>query len=203
MENTKKLKVSKILYDSYVLCIDMFFSILGIILTFPILIVAGILIKIEDGGPIIYIQERVGKNGEVFNIYKLRSMRTDAEKCGMRWAAKNDNRITKIGKIIRRTRIDELPQFINILKREMSLIGPRPEVPSLTEKFNNEIDNFIDRVKVRPGITGWAQVNGGYDLNPKQKYEKDMYYIENRSVKLDLIIILKTISVIIGGHGAR
>lgn len=202
MNSVIKTVVNKRIYNIFVLVIDIFFSVVGIIVTVPILLVVALLIKIEDRGPIIFTQIRSGKDGKEFTIYKLRSMKLDSEKCGMRWASKNDDRITKVGKIIRRTRIDEIPQFINILKRDMSLIGPRPEVPELTSKFNEEIEGFVNRLKVKPGLTGWAQVNGGYDLTPREKYQQDMYYIKNRSIKLDLIIILKTFEVIITGHGA-
>lgn len=190
-------------YAIFVLFINMFFSVAGIISSIPILIIIAILIKLEDGGPIIYTQERSGKDGKSFVIYKLRSMRLEAQISGGRWARKNDERITKVGKIIRRTRIDELPQFLNILKGDMSLIGPRPEVPELTEKFNEEVVGFVDRLKVKPGLTGWAQVNGGYDLTPMEKHQNDMFYIENRGVMLDVMIILKTIKVIVNGDGAR
>lgn len=112
-------------------------------------------------------------------------------------------RVTKVGSFIRKTRIDEIPQLFNVLKGDMSIIGPRPERPIFTEKFNEEIPGFIDRLQVKPGLTGWAQVNGGYDLTPREKWELDMYYIENRGVKLDTLIILKTIKVILTGDGAR
>lgn len=195
--------ISDKLYSLFVLFIDISFSIVGIILTLPILLVVAILIKLEDRGPIIYTQKRSGKDGKEFTIYKIRSMKLESPNELIGWTDKNDNRITNVGKVIRRTRIDELPQFINILKRDMSLIGPRPEVPELTKKFNEEIDGFTNRLKVRPGLTGWAQVNGGYDLTPREKYQKDMYYIKNRGIKLDIIILFKTVKVIISGNGAR
>lgn len=195
--------ISDRLYSLFVLFIDISFSIVGIILTLPILLVVAILIKLEDRGPIIYTQKRSGKDGKEFTIYKIRSMKLESPNELIGWTDKNDNRITNVGKVIRRTRIDELPQFINILKRDMSLIGPRPEVPELTKKFNEEIDGFTNRLKVRPGLTGWAQVNGGYDLTPREKYQKDMYYIKNRGIKLDIIILFKTVKVIISGNGAR
>lgn len=195
--------ISDKLYSLFVLFIDISFSIVGIILTLPILLVVAILIKLEDRGPIIYTQKRSGKDGKEFTIYKIRSMKLESPNELIGWTDKNDNRITNVGKVIRRTRIDELPQFINILKRDMSLIGPRPEVPELTKKFNEEINGFTNRLKVRPGLTGWAQVNGGYDLTPREKYQKDMYYIKNRGIKLDIIILFKTVKVIISGNGAR
>ena len=137
------------------------------------------------------------------HFHKLRSMRTDAEKFGAQWAEKNDPRITKVGKFIRKTRIDEIPQLFNILKGDMSIIGPRPERPEFTQEFNEEIPGFINRLAVKPGLTGWAQINGGYDITPQEKLVEDIYYIENRSILLDFKIILKTVKVVLTGHGAR
>lgn len=130
-------------------------------------------------------------------------MYIDAEKNGAQWAKKNDARVTKIGAFIRRTRIDEIPQLINMLKGDMSLVGPRPERPIFTEQFNKEIPGFKNRIVVKPGITGWAQVNGGYDISPKEKLEFDIYYIKNLSLFMDVKIIFKTIKVIFTGEGAR
>lgn len=192
-----------ILYNVYLRILDVSLSIIGLILGLPLILVFGILIKLEDGGPIIYKQERVGKYGEVFNIYKLRSMRTDAEKYGAQWAQDNDHRILKVGNFIRKTRIDEIPQLVNILKGDMSIIGPRPERPMFTMQFNEEIDGFINRLLVKPGLTGWAQVNGGYEMTPKEKLIWDMEYIKNRNIIYDIRIILKTIKVILTGEGAR
>ena len=172
-------------------------------LAVPICILACIAIYIELRVNPIYTQKRVGLNGRVFKIYKLRSMYIDAEKDGPKWASENDERITKVGRIIRKTRIDELPQLVNILKRDMSFIGPRPERPELIEEFLKNIPDFNDRLLVKPGITGWAQVNGGYSLTPKEKLEFDKYYIQNRGFKLDSLILLKTIIVIFTRHGAR
>ena len=130
-------------------------------------------------------------------------MYIDAEKDGHKWASENDDRITKVGGIIRNTRIDELPQLVNILKRDMSFIGPRPERPEFVKEFLKDIPDFNDRLVVKPGITGWAQVNGGYSLTPKEKLVLDKYYIENEGFKLDLLILLKTIIVVFTGDGAR
>jgi len=165
--------------------------------------IAGVLIKLDTPGPVFYVQERVGRHGKVFNMYKLRSMVVDAEKQGAKWADKDDPRVTRIGRIIRKSRIDELPQLLNVLKGDMALIGPRPERPEFILEFNEDIPGFINRLQVRPGLTGWAQVNGGYDITPEEKLKLDMYYIQNRSIKLDLIIVFKTIRVIITGSGAR
>ena len=190
-------------YESIKSSIEFIFSLLLLIIAVPICILACIAIYVELHVNPIYTQKRVGLNGRVFKIYKLRSMYIDAEKDGPKWASENDERITKVGRIIRKTRIDELPQLVNILKRDMSIIGPRPERPELIKDFIKYIPDFNDRLLVKPGITGWAQVNGGYSLTPKEKLEFDKYYIKNRGFKLDLLILIKTIIVIFTRHGAR
>jgi exopolysaccharide biosynthesis polyprenyl glycosylphosphotransferase len=183
--------------------LDILLSLLALPIAIPIILIFGIIIKLETPGPAFFLQERVGLHGKYFKVIKLRSMGVNAEKNGAQWAAKNDPRVTKVGAFIRKTRIDELPQLFNVLKGDMSLIGPRPERPMFTAQFNEEIPGFIDRLQVKPGITGWAQVNGGYDITPKEKLELDRYYINNMSFWLDLKIILKTIKVCITGDGAR
>ena len=190
-------------YENIKNSIEFIFCLILLMLAIPICILACIAIYIELRVNPIYTQKRVGLNGRVFKIYKLRSMYIDAEKDGPKWASENDERITKVGRIIRKTRIDELPQLVNILKRDMSFIGPRPERPELIEEFLKNIPDFNDRLLVKPGITGWAKVNGGYSLTPKEKLEFDKYYIQNRGFKLDLLILLKTIIVIFTRHGAR
>ena len=191
------------IFDFYQRVLNIILSLIGLAIGIPLVIIFGIRIKIEDNGPITYKQERLGKGGKRFYIYKLRSMRTDAEKFGAQWAEKDDPRITKVGRFIRKTRIDEIPQLFNILKGDMSLIGPRPERPQFTEQFNREIPGFINRLAVKPGLTGWAQVNGGYDMTPAEKLVEDIYYIKNRSVLLDFKIIFKTVAVVLTGDGAR
>ena len=190
-------------YENIRSSIEFIFCLILLMLAVPICILACIAIYIELRVNPIYTQKRVGLNGRVFKIYKLRSMYIDAEKDGPKWASENDERITKVGRIIRKTRIDELPQLVNILKRDMSFIGPRPERPELIEEFLKNIPDFNDRLLVKPGITGWAQVNGGYSLTPKEKLEFDKYYIRNRGFKLDLLILVKTIIVIFTRNGAR
>lgn len=190
-------------YESIKSSSEFIFSLLLLIIAVPICILACIAIYVELRVNPIYTQKRVGLNGRVFKIYKLRSMYIDAEKDGPKWASENDERITKVGRIIRKTRIDELPQLVNILKRDMSFIGPRPERPEFIKEFIKYIPDFNDRLLVKPGITGWAQVNGGYSLTPKEKLEFDKYYIKNRGFKLDLLILKKTIIVIFTRHGAR
>lgn len=183
--------------------LDVIFSLFGLIITLPIIIFFAIVIKLESFGPAFFLQERVGLNGKYFYVMKLRSMRNDAEKNGAKWAERNDPRVTKIGLIIRKTRIDELPQLWNVLIGDMSLVGPRPERPMFTAQFNEEIPGFVDRLKVKPGVTGWAQVNGGYDITPKEKLQLDRFYIENIGFTLDLKILFKTVKVCLTGVGAR
>lgn len=182
---------------------EIILAICGILILSPVLIIISILIKIDSKGPIIYSQERLGINGKRFRVLKFRSMVVDAEKGGPQWAKKDDNRVTKFGHFIRKTRIDELPQLLNVLRGDMGIIGPRPERPIFTDKFSEEIPNFRDRLVVRPGLTGWAQVNGGYDITPREKFELDMYYIRNMSILLDMKILVKTVKVVITGEGAR
>ncbi|MEC1525879.1 sugar transferase [Neobacillus niacini] len=183
--------------------IDIVIALIGLIITAPILLITSIFVVLDSPGPVLFAQERVGLRGKYFMIYKIRSMVTDAEKNGATWAAKNDPRVTTVGKFIRKTRIDELPQLWNVLKGDMSIVGPRPEIPKFTIQFNEEIPGFVNRLSVKPGLTGWAQINGGYDLTPAQKLEKDMIYINNISLLLDIKIIFKTFFIVFNGKGAR
>jgi len=183
--------------------LDVIFALLGLIILAPVILIFSLLIILESPGSPFYLQERLGLYGKKFKVIKLRSMRNDAEKNGTKWAEKKDPRITKIGLFIRKTRIDELPQLFNILKGEMSLVGPRPERPMFTEKFEHEIPGFKKRLNVKPGLTGWAQVNGGYEITPKEKLKLDIYYINHASIILDFKIIIKTVRVVITGDGAR
>ncbi|NEU30311.1 sugar transferase [bacterium LRH843] len=182
---------------------DILMALFGLILASPILLLTVFLIKIETPGPAFFLQERVGINGGYFNVIKLRSMGVHAEKNGAQWAVKNDPRVTKVGAFIRKTRIDEIPQLINVLRGEMSMVGPRPERPIFTAQFNDEIPGFVQRLSVKPGITGWAQVNGGYDITPEQKLELDLYYIRKQSLRTDILVLLKTVKVVLTGDGAR
>ena len=194
---------NNILYDIFSRILDILLSLLGLTIGIPLIMIFGMLVKLEDGGPIIYKQERLGKDGKIFNLYKVRSMRIDAEKFGIQWAQNNDPRVLRIGSFIRKTRIDEIPQLFNILKGDMSIVGPRPERPIFTMQFNEEIDGFVNRLSVKPGLTGLAQVNGGYEMTPEEKLEWDVKYIKSRSNMLDIEIILKTIKIILTGEGAR
>ncbi|OHY78171.1 UDP-phosphate N-acetylgalactosaminyl-1-phosphate transferase [Priestia aryabhattai] len=214
VSNVKNVSVYDLNYEqivinnSYVLLVtkrlfDIFFSIFLGIITLPIMVLTALLIKLDSKGPIIYRQKRVGLNDQEFWIYKFRSMSQDAEAKGAVWAQKKDPRVTTIGKFIRKTRIDELPQLYNVLKGEMSVIGPRPERGIFIEEFTKEIPLFYIRTKVKPGLTGWAQVKGGYELTPGEKLEQDIYYMENRNLKMEIIILLLTVKVVSSGSGAR
>lgn len=183
--------------------IDLFVAGTGLILAIPILVLAMLAIKLESQGPVFYRQIRVGKDGLLFEIIKLRTMVPDAEKDGPQWAAKNDNRVTRVGRILRKTRIDEIPQLWNVLKGEMSMVGPRPERPNFTVQFNGEVPGFVERLQVKPGITGLAQVMGGYDLTPAEKLSLDREYIDRQGIWLDIKMIAKTVMVVLTGYGAR
>jgi sugar transferase (PEP-CTERM system associated) len=186
---------------------DIVFSIIGLILTLPILIFTSVLIKLGSEGPVIYKQERVGEDGRIFNLYKFRSMVADAEKVsGPVWAEANDSRITRVGKFIRMFRIDELPQMINVLKGDMSFVGPRPERQYFVDILSQKIPYYNCRHSVKPGITGWAAVNFNYGASVEDAIEKlqyDFYYIKNFSLFLDMLIILKTFAIICSRRGAR
>ena len=179
---------------------DIFLAGLLLVLSLPVMLMTYLLIKLEDFGDVFYVQERVGFRGKAFNIIKFRSMIADSEKDGAQFAKKGDMRVTKVGRFIRLTRIDELPQVINVLRGEMSFIGPRPERPVFVQDFEKQIPYYNLRHLVKPGITGWAQVLYPYgaDLNDaKEKLQYDLYYIKNFSLFLDMAIIIKTIRVIL------
>lgn len=183
---------------------DLVFGLIGFIISIPVIIIFGIIIKLTSKGPIFFKQERVGYMGKNFYVVKLRSMRNDAEaKTGAVWAQKNDPRVTPVGRFMRKTRIDELPQFWNVLKGDMSLVGPRPERPELTEKFYKKWPEFPQRLRIIPGITGYAQVNGGYDISPEEKCHLDNYYIEHYSFTFDMKIAFQTVKTMFTGDGAR
>lgn len=184
--------------------LDILFGVIGLIISAPFILVFGIIIKLTSPGPVFFKQERVGYMGKNFKVVKLRSMRNDAEaKTGAVWAKKNDPRVTPVGRFMRKTRIDEMPQFWNVLKGDMSLVGPRPERPELTEKFYKQWPEFPQRLRIIPGITGYAQINGGYELLPNEKCRLDNYYIKHYSFFFDIKIALKTIKIMFTGDGAR
>ncbi|TXI26437.1 MAG: TIGR03013 family PEP-CTERM/XrtA system glycosyltransferase [Nitrosomonas sp.] len=186
---------------------DLCASILLLIVTFPIMLITMIIILLEDGKPIFYRQERIGRGGSIFSVIKFRSMRNDAEKGGKpQWSTQDDPRITRIGKIIRKLRIDELPQIINVLKGEMSFVGPRPERPYFVDMLIAQVPYYNIRHSVKPGITGWAQVRYPYGSSVEDSIEKlqyDLYYVKNHSLFLDLIILIDTIGVVLLGKGGR
>ena len=166
-----------------------------LVLFSPIMLISAIAVKCYDGGPILYKQARLTKDHRVFQIYKFRSMRVDSEKHGARLASKNDDRITPVGKILRRTHMDELPQILNILEGSMSIVGPRPERPELAEKYCERVPEFDYRLKVKAGLTGYAQVFGRYNTTPYDKLKLDLTYIEKYSVPLDIKLILLTVKI--------
>lgn len=185
---------------------DVVLAMLALVLTAPLLLVAALAVKLEDGGPVLFRQARVGRDGVPFEMLKLRSMRVDAERDGPRYAAVGDRRVTRVGRILRRTRIDELPQLLNVLKGEMSFVGPRPERPVFVAQISEVLPHFAERHRLRPGLAGWAQLNHPYaaDLaDMRAKLEYDIYYIKNRSLFLDLLILAQTLRVVVWGNGAR
>ena len=194
--NSFNLKAKRIL--------DLIFAVIISICVFPIMILAAIIIKLESKGPVFFIQERIGEGNKPFKIIKFRSMTTDAEKDGPKWAVKNDNRVTKWGKIMRATRIDELPQLWNVLKGEMSFVGPRPEREFFIQQLEKEIKYYNLRHTVKPGLTGWAQVMYPYGASVEDAYRKlqyDLYYIKNHDLLFDVKVLLKTVNIVIFGKG--
>lgn len=182
-------------------------ALIGLIVSLPIALVTAVLIKLDSKGSVFYRQERVGKNGRIFELIKFRSMKTDAEIDGKPvWAANSDDRATFVGKIIRRIRVDEIPQFWNIIKGEMSFIGPRPERPHFVSELADLVPFYEHRHLVAPGLTGWAQIKYRYGASfddARQKLQYDLYYIKNQSVALDIIIIFETVKTVLFGKGWR
>lgn len=182
-------------------------GLIGLIVSLPIAIITAILIRIESKGSVFYKQERVGKNGKIIKVIKFRSMRTDAEKDGKPvWATADDDRVTRVGRIIRKIRVDEIPQFWNILKGEMSFVGPRPERPHFVEQLAKEIPFYEHRHLVAPGLTGWAQIKYPYGASvedARQKLQYDLYYIKNQGLALDLVIVFETVKTVLFGKGGR
>jgi sugar transferase (PEP-CTERM system associated) len=181
-------------------------SLIGLILLSPLILIISILIKIDSRGPVFYKQERTGEHGKVFRLFKFRSMIENAETNGPVWAEKNDGRVTRIGKWMRKWRLDEIPQMFNVLKGDMSFVGPRPERPFFVESLRKEIPFYDQRFSVKPGITGWAQIKYRYGASRDDALEKlkyDLYYIKNFSSLFDMIIIFETVKVVLFGKGAR
>jgi sugar transferase (PEP-CTERM system associated) len=181
-------------------------ALIGGVVSLPVALLTAALIKLESPGPALYRQERVGKNGRLFTIMKFRSMRADAEKSGPVWAKMGDDRVTRIGRVIRKIRVDEIPQFWNILKGEMNFVGPRPERPHFVKQLAEEIPFYEQRHLIAPGLTGWAQIKYPYGSSvedARQKLQYDLYYIKNQSLVLDAIILFETVKTILFGRGAR
>jgi sugar transferase (PEP-CTERM system associated) len=186
---------------------DIVIALAVLLFTLPITVAAAIAIKLDSAGPLFYRQERVGLNGRVFTIYKFRSMRVDAEKDGVaRWAQRNDDRVTRVGRFIRRTRIDEIPQVLNVLLGDMSCVGPRPERPAFVQDLARKIPHYDVRHRIKPGITGWAQINypyGASDEDARAKLAYDLYYAKNWSLFLDIVILVQTARVVFWPEGVR
>jgi len=181
-------------------------ALMGAILSLPIVVVTAILIKLDSKGPVFYRQERVGEHGRPFTLLKFRSMKVDAEEGGPVWASKDDNRTTRLGRIIRKSRIDEIPQFWNVLRGEMNFVGPRPERPHFVAQLAKEIPYYEQRHLIPPGLTGWAQIKYAYGASiedARQKLQYDLFYVKNQSLILDAIVMFETIKIILFGRGAR
>ncbi|PYP89156.1 MAG: hypothetical protein DMF61_04090 [Blastocatellia bacterium AA13] len=186
--------------------IDVIAAVVGLILSLPLMLLTAIAIRLESKGPVLYLQERVGVRGRNFRIVKFRSMVVDAEKNGPVWAEQSDRRVTRVGRIIRKLRIDELPQFLNVLRGDMSFIGPRPERPVFVNQLERESEYYSQRHLVKPGLTGWAQIRYPYGASVEdaiQKLQYDLYYIKNQSPILDAMILFETMRIVLFGRGAR
>jgi sugar transferase (PEP-CTERM system associated) len=186
--------------------LDVVLSAVGLLLALPLMALTALAIKLDSPGPILYRQERMGQRNTRFTIMKFRSMRVDAEPGGAVWAEENDPRVTRVGRVIRKLRIDELPQFVNIIRGEMNFIGPRPERPEFVAQLEREIPYYSQRHLVKPGLTGWAQIRYPYSASVEdaiQKLQYDLYYIKNQSMLLDAIILFETARIVLFGRGAR
>ena len=187
--------------------LDLSLSMIGFVLAAPLMAITALAIRLDSPGPVFYSQERVGENGRIFTVYKFRSMRNDAERGGQAiWARDRDERITRVGRIIRAARLDELPQLWNVMRGDMSFVGPRPERPFFVEQLAREIPFYVQRHAVKPGVTGWAQVKYQYGSSIEDAMEKlryDLYYIKHMSIIFDLTIVLDTVKVVLFGKGAK
>jgi sugar transferase (PEP-CTERM system associated) len=187
--------------------LDLAAAIVGFLVSLPIMALVALAVRLESSGPVIYRQTRVGRMGKPFEVLKFRSMRSDAEKDrGAQWAQQDDPRVTRIGRFIRKYRLDELPQFINVIRGDMSFVGPRPERPHFVEQLRQVIPYYDERHSVRPGLTGWAQVQYSYGSSVEDAFNKleyDLFYLKNLSPVFDLAIIFKTIQIVVRGSGSR
>jgi sugar transferase (PEP-CTERM system associated) len=198
----------KILRQAADYWLNIFLAIFVLFFTWPVMLITALIIYFDDGyktgASVLYKQQRVGKDGALFNILKFRSMRPDAEKDGAKWATENDNRVTSIGNFIRKYRVDELPQLLNVLRGDMSFIGPRPERPEFVEQLEKEVPYYAQRHNVKPGLAGWAQLNYPYGASVNDSLEKlkfDLYYVKHQSLLLDLLILVRTVEVVLFGKG--
>jgi exopolysaccharide biosynthesis polyprenyl glycosylphosphotransferase len=186
---------------------DLVFGLVGLILSAPVMALVAIAVRLDSPGPILYRQVRVGLGGRCFELLKFRSMREDAEDGnGAQWAQEDDPRITRLGRFLRKFRFDELPQYINVIRGEMSFVGPRPERPVFVEMLRAQIPYYDERHSVRPGITGWAQVEYGYGASVEDAYRKleyELFYLKNMSILFDCAIALQTIRIVLLGRGSR
>lgn len=186
--------------------LDIAGAVVLLLVSLPVMLITAGAIRLEDGKPVLYRQTRVGRDGRAFTLYKFRSMRVDAEARGAVWAAVRDPRVTRVGAVIRRLRIDELPQLFNVIRGDMALVGPRPERPEFTSDLADRIPGYADRLSVKPGITGWAQVSAPYAASiddARDKLSYDLYYIKNRSLLLDFLILAATVRVVLFREGSR
>jgi len=194
------------IFKSLKRALDIIVSLLSLMLFAPLILIISLAIRMDSKGPVFYRQERVGEDEKKFNLLKFRSMNVDAEENGPVWAKVDDERVTRVGQIIRKLRFDEIPQMFNVLKGEMSFIGPRPERPFFVDSLKNEIPFYSERHVVKPGITGWAQISYQYGASKEDALEKlkyDLYYIKHMSLILDLTILYETIKIVFWGKGAR
>jgi exopolysaccharide biosynthesis polyprenyl glycosylphosphotransferase len=182
-------------------------ALVGLVLFLPVMALVALVVMLESKGPILFAQERVGKDGKVFRLYKFRSMRADAEaKSGPVWTIDNDPRVTRVGGILRKSHLDELPQLWNVLRGDMNIVGPRPERPEFMHLLESQIPYYAQRHIVRPGVTGWAQVRYNYGSTVEEQYEKlrhDFYYIKHVSPSLDFLILFETVKIALWGRGAK
>ena len=186
--------------------VDVMIAAAGLVLAAPLMLLTAIAVRLDSPGPVLYRQERVGENDRLFTLCKFRSMRSDAEKGTPLWAKNNDSRVTRVGRFIRLTRLDELPQLLNVLRGDMSFVGPRPERPYFVQQLTAQIPFYAERHAVKPGVTGWAQVRYRYGSSVEDAMEKlryDLYYIKHLSIAFDLTIVIDTVKVILCGKGAQ
>jgi exopolysaccharide biosynthesis polyprenyl glycosylphosphotransferase len=187
--------------------LDLVVSVIGLLVSLPVMLLVALAVRLDSKGPIIYRQTRIGRRGRCFEVAKFRSMTNNAEsENGAQWASENDPRVTRVGRFLRKYRLDELPQFFNVIRGEMSFVGPRPERPYFVEELRKTIPYYDERHSVRPGLTGWAQVQYSYGSSIEDAFNKleyDLFYLKNMSLAFDFAIIFQTIRIVLGGRGGR